>query len=418
MGELLKITGFTTKSFDARSYEPPGRLQITSRTVASLENNIANFLDKVVDRWNQTYSKLISAVEISEKIKAEEEAKNKMLGLAELEAIVEANKAISKITAVDEVNKRLKLLTVELLTLAGRIGTLNDKYGINVKPGFAQKPPKAISVKKLCKDVFNELMKKVDLYRIALKDGIEIEETTPETKTVETKKVEKKKSGGANWKKLFDGSKIPEDLTVVANKEKEEKKENEELDETLAPKVNQRAIEVRCLIANVGDELEAIDERLNDPNGVPFQYREGLLERRAKLVKILADLTGIEPNENKSFELPQMNTPLQELIDRNIGYKEAPTEEEHRVEEQRQEEYYNKVSDIVDRLQEKDHIYIFNEGMDKVLEAEKKDDQRKAEERIRKSNEEIEEMKQAKQGKVIDNSTAEEEARRWRDMLI
>ncbi len=400
MSGLLNITEFTTKTFDGKSYEPPSKLQITSRTVASLENNLKNYIDIVVDRWNKTYSKLVSAVEISEKIKAEEAAKNKMLGIAELETIVKNNKIIARITTAEEVKKRLNRVSAELLELSGRIGTLNGNYGINVKKGFAQKPPKAISVKKLCVDVCRELMKKIALYKIVIKEGLDI---AVETETVPIKE-EKKESKTANWRNLFDGIKIPDDLTVVATRKEETETEGTPV---VKNSLDDDTFRSRKLIAQIGDELEYIENLLNSPNGVPYQFQEGILQRREKLVKMLSNLTGIESNIEKTIEIPYKNTPLQDIIDREIGYKEPLSDEEHQREEERLEAYYETAADDLSRLLEKDTVYIFNQGMDSILEAEKKANEKHAEEVIEKSNNEIEKINQER---ILTENTKEEEA--------
>ena len=161
MSNLLVLTDSSMKTCEGYSSKKPGKLRFTFPTIQSLQNNIdSNKIEKAIEKLNTVYSELISAVEISEKIKAEEEARNRMLGNAEAEARLEQEKMIAKMTEVDEVNRRLKNASIELLKLAGRIGMYKDQYGINVQKGFAQKPPKAISVKKMYTRVYKELMKK------------------------------------------------------------------------------------------------------------------------------------------------------------------------------------------------------------------------------------------------------------------
>ena len=92
------------------------------------------------------------------------------------------------------VNRRIRRVSIELLKLAGRIGTYKDNYGINVKPGFAQKPPKAISVQKLYADVYKLIMSKIDLYKMAEKKGLEVSGDG---------EVVTKDADVPNWRKLF-----------------------------------------------------------------------------------------------------------------------------------------------------------------------------------------------------------------------
>ena len=87
MSELLVLTDSSMKMCEGNSTKKAGKLRFTFPTIQSLQNNInSDKLGKAIEKLNTVYSELISAVEISEKIKAEEEAKNKMLGIAELEA--------------------------------------------------------------------------------------------------------------------------------------------------------------------------------------------------------------------------------------------------------------------------------------------------------------------------------------------
>ena len=150
MSELLVLTDSSMKTCEGNSAKKPAKLRFTFPTIQSLQSNISNDkLGKAIEKLNTVYSELISAVEISEKIKAEEEVRSKMLGDQEEEARLEEEKTVSRMTEVDEVNKRLKNAKIELLKLAGRIGKYKDQFGINVQKGFAQKPPRAISIKGL-----------------------------------------------------------------------------------------------------------------------------------------------------------------------------------------------------------------------------------------------------------------------------
>ena len=103
MSELLVLTDFSFKSCEGNSTKKPGKLRFTFPTIQSLHNNIdSKKIDKGIEKLNTVYSELISAVEISEKIKAEEEARNQMLGHVESEQKLEEEKMISSTTEVND----------------------------------------------------------------------------------------------------------------------------------------------------------------------------------------------------------------------------------------------------------------------------------------------------------------------------
>ena len=122
MSNLLEKTDVSTKSkrLERNSGKLPSKLRFTSATKLSLQKNIdSNQLEKAINKLNTLYSEMISAVEIAEKTKAEEEARNKISGNAELEAKIEEDEKIFKMTNSAIVNKKIRRLSIELLKLAG-----------------------------------------------------------------------------------------------------------------------------------------------------------------------------------------------------------------------------------------------------------------------------------------------------------
>lgn len=363
MSEILLQTT-PVKMFEGKSSEKPGKARISLRTILSLRENInTQKIEKAIKRLNTIYTELISAVEISEKIKAEEEARKKMLGIAELEEKEQQAKTIFEMTESAVVNKRLKKATISLLKLAGRIGMYQGKFAIHVRKDFTQKPPKAINVKKLYSLVYKELMNKIELYEITANNKENIEE-------VATGQVAKPKSDGIpNWKKLFDGSNLPENINVDISKTT---KNREEPIAVASSKLNEAELRRRETIAQLGDELETINGYKKNP--VPSQFAEGIVSRAKKLRGMLLNIAGIDTDNFREFDLESVmeipNTPFQDLIDKITGYQEAPTQEEHEQEQAELEEHYNR-SDVQEKMNElmtKDYQTIFGEESGKNME--------------------------------------------------
>ena len=407
MSELLVLTDSSMKMCEGNSTKKASKLRFTFPTIQSLHNNIeSDKLKKAIEKLNTVYTELISAVEISEKIKAEEEAKNKMLGIAELDTKLEEEKKISKITEVEEVNKRLKNVSIELLKLAGRIGKYKDQFGINVQKGFAQKPPRAISVKKLYTSIYSELMNKIDLYKIAAKDGMEFPQET------EKKEPPKKESDGIpNWKKLFEGNSLPENNTVVVNKIEEKEEDESETIVASSGMISEEDLDYRKMVGQLGDELELISNYEKNPESVPTQLREGITQRANKLRMMLSNLTGIETKAVSVEEYSALNnTDFQNLIDKVTGYVAPPTKEEHMKTEESLKEYYNddRVTSKIRELAEKDVLYTFNQGMDQIIATETKQNGQEAVESIDRSNNEIAAINEKNQERALTESISSE----------
>ena len=387
MSNLLEKTDVSTKSkrLERNSGKLPSKLRFTSATKLSLQKNIdSNQLEKAINKLNTLYSEMISAVEIAEKTKAEEEARNKISGNAELEAKIEEDEKIFKMTNSAIVNKKIRRLSIELLKLAGRIGTYKDNYGINVKPGFAQKPPKAISVQKLYADVYKSVMSKIDLYKMAEKKGLEVSGDG---------EVVTKADDVPNWRKLFiNVSRAPiQNVTVAMNKSKDYEEEEQEFVPTSSNKVSEEDLAYRKLLAQIGDEFELIESYEKSPNGVPLQFKDGIESRKQKLSEIFTNETGVEiKNRIISKNITNDNTDFQNLIDKVNGYNEPLSEEEHKKMEESLNEYYSSeaVSSKINELNEKDVLFTFNQHMDDVIKAETKQNDKVAVKSVEESVEE------------------------------
>lgn len=371
MSELIVETEVLGKSKRAErsSGRLPSKLRFTSPTFLSLQKNIkGKLLEKAFANINGKYSELFSAVEIEEKVKAEEEARRKLSGNSELEKRIEEDEIISKITNSQVVLPRLKKTLIELLKLEGRIGTYKDNFGINVKKGFAQKPPKALKIKKINTRVYKSVLNKIDLYKIAKKKGIDSSEEGA---------LANKEPNVPSWRKLFsDVKSVPQNVTVAITKSKKDEEEQEqEIVPVVSNKVSEEDLSYRKMLGQLGDEFELIESYEKSPNGIPLQFKDGFESRKNNLSKIFTDLTGIETSKNKKLDINiKDDTEFQKLIDDVNGYKEPLTDEEHKKMEESLNEYYNRedVKAKIRDLQEKDVLSTFNQHMNDVLKAESK----------------------------------------------
>ena len=383
MSELLEKTSVFVKSkrLEKKTGQMPSKVRLSKATKISLQKNIDyNFLDKAINKLNTIYSELISAVEIAEQIKAEEEARNKIAGSVELESKIEADEKVSKMTEAAIVNKRIKRVTIELLKLAGRIGTYKDNYGINVKKGFTAKSPRAINVQQLYANVYKSIMNKIDLYKMAEKKALDVSESGEVVA----------ESDVPNWRKLFDNmSNIPSNVTVAMNKTRDEEEEVEFVQPS-SSKITEEDLSYRKMLGQLGDEFELIESYEKSANGVPSQFKDGFETRKQNLSKIFFDLTGIETKNKASDELViKDNTEFQNLIDQVNGYKDPLSEEDHKKMEDSLNEYYSRddVASKISELTEKDVLYTFNQHMDDVIKAEIKENNKDAVDTVVVSNE-------------------------------
>ena len=420
MSNLLEKTEIVVKSkrLERKSGKLPSKLRLTSATKLSLQKNIdKNFLEKAIAKLNTIYSEMISAVEIAERAKAEEEARVKMSGNANLEAKIEADEKISKMTSEDIVIPRLRKVTIELLKLAGRIGTYKDNYAINVKKGFTSKSPvpqnyttaKAINVQKLYADVYKSVMNKLDLYKMAEKQGLELKKDGQ----IVTKNVDV-----PSWRKLFNDTNATQpNVTVAMSKPKDEDEEEKEFVPVSSKKLSEEDIAYRKTLSQLGDELQLIEDYEKSPSGVPAQFKSGFEARKNNLSKIFFDLTGIDSSNKQTVEVDlKDNTEFQNLIDEVNGYKEPMSEEEHKKMEESLNEYYSsdEVSQKISELNEKDVLYTFNQHMDDVIKAESLQNSKAATVSVKESEVEttISEEELARQRELAElKKGAEEQAR-------
>ena len=411
MSNLLEQTDYFVKSkrYEKKSGKMPNKIKFTAATHISLKKNIDyNFIEKAIEKLNTIYSELISAVEIAEKVKAEEEARSKISGNRELESKIEEDEKVSKMTDAAIVNKRMKRVTIELLKLAGRIGTYKDNYGINAKKGFTTKSPKAISVPKLYSEVYKSLMNKIDLYKMAEKKGLEVSENG---------EVVTKDEDVPSWRKLFDNmNNIPSEVNVAMNKSNDDE-ETVEYVQPSSNKVTEEDISYRKMLAQLGEEFELIENYKKNANGVPSQFKDGFESREQNLSSIFQKLTGITIKRKNIDELAlKDNTEFQNLIDQVNGYKDPLTEKEHKEMEDSMNEYYSRedVSSKISELKEKDVLYTFNQHMGDVIQAEIKDNNKDAVATVTASNEEtaVNEAELAKERELAElKAGAEEQAR-------
>ena len=411
MSNLLEQTDYFVKSkrYEKKSGKWPNKIKFTAATKLSLQKNIDyKFLDKAINKLNTIYSEMISAVEIAEKVKAEEEARSKISGNKELESKIEEDEKISKMTDAAIVNKRMKRVVIELLKLAGRIGTYKDNYGINAKKGFTPKSPRAISVPKLYSDVYKSLMSKIDLYKMAEKKGLEVSENG---------EVVVSDEDVPSWRKLFDNMKnVPSEVTVAMNKSNDDEEEKTEFVQPSSNKVTDEDLAYRKMLGQLGDEFELIESYERSTNGVPSQFKDGFESRKQNLSRIFFDLTGIEARSKTDELVVKDNTEFQNLIDQVNGYKEPLTEQEHKAMEDSLNEYYSRdeVSSKISELNEKDVLYTFNQHMDDVIKAEIKDNNKDAVDVVQVSNEEtaVNEEELARQKELAElKAGADEQAR-------
>lgn len=381
MSNLLEQTEVTTKSkrLERLSGKLPSKLRLTSATKISLTNNInKKLLEKAFMKINTQYGELINAALIAEKTKAEEEARRTLSGNGDLEKRIEEDEIISSITSADVVVPRTKKLKVETLKLEGNIGTYKDNFGINVKKGFALKPPKALSVQKRMADIFRNILVKHDLYKIAAKKGVVAKEG----------EITEAEANVPSWRKLFSNvSSTPANITVAMNKPKDEE-EKEEIVIPSSKKLSEEDLSYRKMLGQLGDEFDLIESYEKSTNGVPSQFKEGFESRKNNLSKIFFDLTGIDSQNRKKIDYSlRDNTEFQNLIDEVNGYKEPLSEEEHKKMEDSLNEYYNRedVSSKISELNEKDVLFTFNQHMDDVIKAESLQNAQQAEVSVAKS---------------------------------
>ena len=169
MSNLIERTTVESKNkrIEKISGKLPRKVRFAELTALSLLNNVNNnLIDIAIKKYNDCYEEIHNAVVVAEKEKAEEIERNKALEdeskVKAIENKLEQEEMVAKTTGFDNIFAITKKNSIELLKLKGRVGTYKDKYAINVKSGFKDKKPKAISVKQLLVDSCRTMIGKID----------------------------------------------------------------------------------------------------------------------------------------------------------------------------------------------------------------------------------------------------------------
>lgn len=385
MSNVLELTSVLVKSkrLERISGRIASKVRFTPATVISLRKNLeTDAIQKSVQKYNSTYSDLRNAVVSAEVAAAEQEARDKALSDSKTQkaeelrnASIEEDNLVAKITSAEVAKPRFTRLKIGVQKLRGKFGTLGKNYGVNVKKGFV---PKALSVPKVYSKTYRVILKNAELYKLAS----QVAASNPELMQVSSQHV-----SSANWKNLFDNvdSKRNDEINVAMGGVVDTE---EEFVPVESKGVSQEELSHRRMIGQLGDELQEIRKLQMSSNGVTSPFSNGLNEREDSLLSMLSNLSGVDSiAQRKVVNLPRKdNTDFQNLIEQIVGYKDPVTDEEHNKEQARLQEYYSnpEVSEIIDNLRHKDVLFSFNqpEAYEKVMAAERIDNERKAAETI------------------------------------
>ena len=384
MSNIIEQTTLNLKKKIERiSGRYPSKVRFTGATNISLRKNINNnLLEKAFAKYNNTYNELRNAVVTKETEKAEQEARDNALEDEKIEkernAKIAEDNLIARISSAEVAKPRIDFLNIEILKLNGRIGTIGNNYGINVKNSFSTNKPKALSVPIIYSKSYKEIMKNSNAGLYELKEVLEEDGNNNELPVVEEKKV-------ANWKNLFDNieTNTKEEITVALDSAVD--KDEEEYIPIVTKGVSEEELSQRKLIGELGDELQEVRRLQESTNGLASPFSEGLYERENSLLDMLSNISGVEriiKNKNNKSTRNINNTEFQNLVEQIVGYKEPISKEEHDSKEREMQLYYSdpEVSETIDNLRHKDLLFSFNqpEAYNKVMEAERKDNERLA----------------------------------------
>ena len=377
--ELSNLLGAKNNRIERSIGKVPSKLRLTSPTYNSLRDNITKgLINKNVDKYNNTYSELRNAIVTAEVAAAEQKARDNALNEStdlkkeeeRKKQILEDN-MIADITSAEVAKDRFEKLKIETLKLEKKFGTLGKNFGVNVKAKYT---PKALSVTQLYVKTYKQILKNYDLYKLSDK-VIEADSTVEENNDLESK---------ANWRNLFDNIETTknEEVNVVIDDNRSE----EEYIPVEDKGVSEEELSKRNLIGRLGDEIAEVRRLQVSTKGLASPFSAGLAEREENLLSMLSNLSGVENISKRkviaNVEAP--NTEFQNFIEQVIGYKKPLTEEEHKEKEQSLQEYYSdpEVIKTIEELRHKDVLYAFNqpEVYEKVMNAERKDNERIAEE--------------------------------------
>lgn len=381
MNNVLELTTIPVTNKKIEGSASVKKLRLTGPTSLSLKENIrTGLISRQVEKYNSTYTELHNAVVSAEVALAEQEARDKALTTgtdaqseAERAAKIEEDNTLAKYTSAQVVKRRFNVLKIDVEKLSGRFGTLGQNFGVNVKKGYV---PKALSVPSLYSKIYSGIFKKSNVYKLA--DQL----MNADPNLLHNRGIEVAMPV-ANWRSLFDGVQgTKHNQLNVTDKRRKRQETVTPLNEERA--VTQEELSHRKLMGQLGDELDEIRKIQTSSEGVASPFNTGLIEREDSLLSMLSNLSGVESiASRKMVNTPKKdNTEFQNLIDRIVGYQEPISDEEHKKEEARQQEYYSnpEVSDIIDKLRHKDMLFTFNqpEVYQSVMEAERLDNEKSA----------------------------------------
>ena len=386
MSDILLLTEISGKKADR--YKAESRLRFTEPTYASLKNNIYSGKLKVaIEKYNKTYEELRSAIVSAEVAAAENQARvvatqteNQQSQVDEQKrlALIEEDEKVAKIASVGVAKRRFASLSLDVRKLSGNFGTLGNNFGVNVtKSKFL---PRALSVPKFFSKIYTQILKNVDLYRLADKvDDIDPSLVGTQLENGQTP------SNVPNWRKLFENT-TPQKSTdvVVAMNSQPLSKDSD--DEDSLDMISQQSgvstadLSHRNLLAQINDELEDLRKLRSSPNGFTSPFDSGLEEREDNLLSMLVSISGIKKIPKKKTVVEKKNTEFQNLIENIVGYSKPLSDEEYEKKAAEMEDYYSdpEVEKTIEDLRHKDILFSFNnpESYNHVMEAERKDNER------------------------------------------
>ena len=386
MSDILLLTEISGNKADR--YKAESRLRFTEPTYASLKNNIYSGKLKVAfEKYNKTYEELRSAIVSAEVAAAENKARvvatqteNQQSQLDEQKrlALIEEDEKVAKIASVGVAKRRFASLSLDVRKLSGNFGTLGNNFGVNVTK--SKYLPRALSVPKLFSKIYTQILKNVDLYRLADKvDDIDPSLVGTQLENGQTP------SNVPNWRKLFENT-TPQKSTdvVVAMNSQPLSKDSD--DEDSLDMISQQSgvstadLSHRNLLAQINDELEDLRKLRSSPNGFTSPFDSGLEEREENLLSMLVSISGIKKIPKKKTVVEKKNTEFQNLIENIVGYSKPLSDEEYEKKAAEMEDYYSdsEVEKTIEDLRHKDILFSFNnpESYNHVMEAERKDNER------------------------------------------
>ena len=391
MSDILVLTELAGNK--PERYKAESRLRFTWPTYISLKNNIFSGKIKVsFKNYNKTYEELKNAIVSAEVAAAENQARanvtqndNPQFQIEEQKrlASIKEDEMVAKIVSVGVAKRRFASLSLAVHKLSGNFGTLGKNYGVNVKP---KSLPRALSVPKLFSKVYTQILRNVDLYKLSDKvDAIDPSLVGTQLENGQTH------SNVPSWRRLFENStpKKTTDVTVAMNSQPLSKDSDEEnaLDiASLQSGVSTADLSHRNLLAQINDELEDLRKLRSSPNGFTSPFDSGLEEREDNLLSMLVSISGIKKKLKNKNANEKHNTEFQNLIEDIVGYSEPLSTDEYQKKAAEMEDYYlnPEVEKTIEDLRLKDILFSFNnpEAYNRVMEAERKDNERIAQKAI------------------------------------